>query len=73
MNVKTALLIFSLVIPTMPSACPLCITETGAEVRAMLLGSDFFINLAFVGSPFIFFILIAVVIYYGLPSNRHKP
>lgn len=73
MNVKIVLLIFSLVIPTMSLACPLCTTETGAEVRAMLLGADFFINLAFICLPFIFFILIAVVIYYGLPSNRHKP
>jgi len=69
MNVKIPIYIFSPMISTISIACPLCTTSTGEEVRALLFNHHFFINLLFLFSPFIVFILIASLIYYWPPNE----
>ncbi|MFL5814104.1 MAG: hypothetical protein ACJ763_11050 [Bdellovibrionia bacterium] len=50
-------------------ACPLCHTETGQQVRAGILGSDFTSNLLVILAPFPVFALVVGWIYYGKDSK----
>lgn len=72
MKTTLLILIFSIFTPTRSSACPLCATTTGEKVRAAIVGHDFIFNLVAVFLPFVFFMLIAFVIYYGLPWSLRK-
>lgn len=72
MKATLFILIFSIFTPILSSACPLCATTTGVKVRAAIVGHDFIFNLVAVFLPFVFFILIAFVIYYGLPWSFRK-
>jgi hypothetical protein len=70
MKEKIVIFILSLFMTTISLACPLCKTNTGAEVRAAIFNHHFLLNLFTLFLPFIFFILIALVIYVGLPGDR---
>ncbi len=50
-------------------ACPVCNTGTGRAVRAGILSSHFGANLLATLVPFVFFLGIAYLIYYGLPGK----
>lgn len=70
MKEKIFIFILSLFISTISLACPLCTAQNGAQVRGGIFNHDFLLNLFSLFLPFIFFILIALVIYYGLPNGR---
>ncbi|GEM_PF-7116001 len=72
MRLKIVIYLFSFFIPSITLACSLCTTKTGTEVRAAIFNHNFLLNLFSLFLPFIFFIVIAFVIYYGLPSRSCK-
>lgn len=72
MKATLLILVLSIFTPILSSACPLCATTTGAKVRAAIVGHDFIFNLVAIFLPFVFFMLIAYVIYYGLPWSLCK-
>lgn len=52
------------------TACPVCDTSTGVQVRAGIFGSDFCDNLAAVLLPFLVLSLIVGLIHRGLLRTR---
>ena len=54
------------------SACPVCNSGTGREVRDGIFGPDFGRNVALTALPFPIFLGIAAAVYYGPPPWR-KP
>ena len=69
MKEKIFIFILFLFISTVSLACPLCTTNTGTEVRAAIFNHNFVLYLFTLLIPFIFFILISLAIYYGLPNK----
>lgn len=66
-----------LLLPGAPAfACPVCHTETGAQVRAGIFGEDFGANLLVAAMPFPIFLGIAAALHFGAGSkpdgNPHK-
>jgi hypothetical protein len=53
-------------------ACPLCHTDTGEKVRAGIFGPDFGFNLVVTIIPFIIFLAITALIYFGLPTRGNR-
>jgi len=53
--------------PLAASACPICNTETGQQVRAGIFGNDFWSTLLDVISPFPVLLLILAAYQYGWP------
>jgi hypothetical protein len=51
-------------------ACPLCDTDTGAQVREGILSASFIGNLVATLAPFIVLLLIIFGLHFGLPSKR---
>jgi hypothetical protein len=49
------------------SACPLCESETGQQVREGIFNDDFGVNLLVTLLPFPVLIAIVVLLHYGLP------
>lgn len=74
-NMRLLLLTFGaaglLAVPVL--ACPVCNTGTGRAVRAGILSSHFGSNLLATLVPFVFFLGIAYLIYYGLPGKAAPP
>ena len=50
-------------------ACTLCHTATGKQVRDGILGPDFGFNLIVTMTPFVIFLGIAALLYYGIPGS----
>lgn len=48
-------------------ACPVCNTETGAQVRQKLLADDLLRNAAYVVAPIPVLLGIVAAIYFGVP------
>ena len=61
----TALLLLFLTLPV--SACPVCQSATGQEVRAGIFDRSFGYNLLVTLLPFPIFLGIALLIYFGVP------
>jgi hypothetical protein len=63
-------------------ACTLCESERAKRVREAIFGDDFFVNIGIILLPFIIFLIVASLIYYGgskegftidlLNSNKDK-
>jgi hypothetical protein len=53
------------------TACPLCHTQTGNNVRAALFGPDFWFNVGVTVLPFPIFLAITALIYFG--GSEAKP
>ena len=71
MKVKVVIWLYSYIFPTILFACPLCATNTGAEVRAIIFDHHFLFNLFALFLPFIICLLIASAIHFE-PSKYHK-
>ena len=52
-------------------ACSLCHTETGKQVRSGIFGPDFGFNLLVTVMPFVIFLVITALIYFGVPGHRN--
>jgi hypothetical protein len=52
------------------SACPLCKTETGKEVRAGIVDEHFGRTLAAVAAPFPILLGVVAMIHFGWPMSR---
>src|SRR5688572_10594699 len=59
------------VLPSAVLACPLCHSDTGKQVRAGIFGPDFGFNLLVTTIPFVIFLGITALIYFGLPTRRN--
>lgn len=55
-----------LLLATAASACPLCDTETGRQVRADLLAADFAVTLLSVIAPFPVLLLLVAALHHGM-------
>ena len=59
------------------SACPVCDSATGKEVRAGVFGDDFARNLTAIALPFAAVAGVAAAVHFGLPlrgrSNGRRP
>jgi hypothetical protein len=53
-------------------ACPLCHTETGEQVRAVIFGKSFLMNLLLSFAPFPLFMLVVAFVYYRFPIAPEK-
>ena len=51
------------------SACPVCNSATGNDVRAGIFGDDFGRNLLAVVLPFVAVAGVAAVVHFGLPAR----
>ena len=60
------------VFPGAALACPLCHTDTGKQVRAGIFGPDFGFNLVVTIIPFVIFLVITALIYFGLPIRTSR-
>jgi hypothetical protein len=58
--------------PSAARACPLCHTETGAQVRAGIFGEDFGTNLVLTLLPFPVLAALVLVTHYAFPNRRAK-
>ena len=71
----TRAIVVSPAMATLALSCPLCHTDTGQQVRAGIFGPDFAFNLVITVIPFILFLGITALIYFGIPSmgdnSRH--
>jgi hypothetical protein len=53
-------------------ACPFCHTETGKQIRSGVFGSDFRFNLIVTIIPFVIFLGITALIYFGFPTRGSR-
>lgn len=51
------------------SACPVCHTAVGRQVRKAILSQDFLRNVAFTLAPFPAFMAVVASIYFWFPTN----
>ena len=51
------------------SACPLCHTQTGEQVRASICNNRLVFNLLAIAAPFPVFLGLVAVIYFGPPKR----
>gem|GEM_PF-3586447 len=66
-----AILFGRLAPPTVADACPICASETGAEVRAGIFNEDFGWNLLVTVLPFPLMLGIAAALHFGCaPRER---
>ncbi|MBV8867225.1 MAG: hypothetical protein JO210_17645 [Acidobacteriaceae bacterium] len=54
------------------SACPLCHSQTGEQIRAALFARDFWFNVTATILPFAIFALITGLIYFGGPGAKPR-
>lgn len=54
-------------VPLAASACPLCNTPTGQQVRAGIFDHDFAMTLLTVLAPFPVLLLVLAAMHFGLP------
>ncbi len=54
------------------SACPVCNSETGEQVRAGLLDGNLALNLLAVVLPFVVLAGVTTVIHFGLPKPKFR-
>ncbi|MEO7163443.1 MAG: hypothetical protein ABI041_11040 [Bdellovibrionia bacterium] len=59
-----------LLLSPLASACPLCHTEIGEQVRGKIFNSSFPLILLETAAPFIIFMIIAFVLHFGWPTKR---
>lgn len=59
-------------LPVAASACPLCNTETGQQVRAGIFGNDFWPTLLTVLSPFPVLLILLAAMHFGLPRLTNR-
>ena len=64
--------VFLNVFSTAALACPLCRTDTGKQVRAGIFGPDFTFNMVVTIIPFVIFLGITALIYFGLPTRGNR-
>ena len=56
-------------LPLAVTACPICNTETGQQVRAGIFGDDFWSTLLVVVSPFPVLLLVIAAYHFGWPRT----
>lgn len=66
------LLLTALFCSAQASACPLCSTSTGAQVRAGIFNEEFISTMLVVLAPIPVFIGIVLLIHFGLPWRRES-
>jgi len=65
--------------PALASACTVCDSETGQQIRAGIFGEDFWTTLLAVASPFPVLLLGIAAYHYGIPNfwsrskTEHQP
>ena len=64
---RTAALLAAAANPLAASACPLCNTPTGQQVRAGIFDHDFGMTLLTVLAPFPVLLLVLAMMHFGLP------
>ena len=57
-------------VPLAASACPLCNTPTGQQVRSGIFDHDFGMTLLTVLAPFPVLVLVLAAMHFGLPRFR---
>lgn len=68
--IGAAILVAGALIPSATaSACPVCHTETGRQVRAGIFGEDFGFNLLVSALPFPIFLGIAAALHFGVGAR----
>lgn len=58
-------------LPLAVTACPICDTETGRQVRAGIFGDDFWSTLLVVVSPFPVLLLVIAAYHFGWLAPAH--
>jgi hypothetical protein len=48
-------------------ACTVCHTEKGEQVRSAIFGADFLFHLTVTVIPFVLFLVLTALIYFGFP------
>ncbi|MDQ3621418.1 MAG: hypothetical protein M3463_02885 [Verrucomicrobiota bacterium] len=64
---RSMALLAAAAVPLAASACPLCDTPTGEQVRAGIFNQDFAMTLLAVLSPFPVLLLVLAAMHFGLP------
>jgi uncharacterized BrkB/YihY/UPF0761 family membrane protein len=59
-------------LPLIASACPMCNTETGQQVRAGIFDENFWTTLAVIVAPFPVLLLAIAIYHYGVPNFRFR-
>ena len=59
-------------LPLAVSACPICNTETGRQVRMGIFGDDFWSTLAIVAAPFPVLLLVLAAMHFGWPQSGKR-
>ncbi len=62
---KNLVFTFSMIVTKFSLACPICLTETGQQVRDGIFNSNFVLYLFYSILPFICFFLIIYAVYHG--------
>ena len=64
---RSAAFLAVVAVPLAASACPLCNTPTGQQVRASIFDHDFGMTLLTVLAPFPVLVLMLAAMHFGLP------
>ena len=62
--------LFSTSVSATASACTVCDTTTGQQVRAGIFGDDFWSTLVAVASPFPVLLIVIGAYHFGVPNLR---
>lgn len=54
------------------SACPVCSTSRGAEVRSGIFNADFIPTMGMVLAPVPIFIVVVLLLHFGLPWRKER-
>jgi hypothetical protein len=66
MRILKALFLFALLgSVSIVYPCPICLTDTGRQVRTGIFNHDFFLYLFYTTLPFFIFLFIIFLIYHG--------
>jgi uncharacterized membrane protein len=55
------------------TACPVCDTETGQQVRAGIFGGNFASDLFATALPFVILLVLVALLHFGPPRPRKSP
>jgi uncharacterized BrkB/YihY/UPF0761 family membrane protein len=69
---KLSVLILLFFLPLCATACPVCGSETGVQVRAAIFGNNFLRDAARTLAPAPLLVGAVAAIYFGAPRNRSK-
>ncbi len=65
---SSAALVISAMFPAIASACTVCDSETGQQVRAGIFDNNFWSTLAVVISPFPVLLIAIAAYHFGIPN-----